>query len=95
MEQLADVLGKRPEELAYYGTHAGAEVDLFWTEGTKRLGAEMKISDSPRTSRSMHTAIEDLGLDRLFVVYPGARSYDLTDRISVVSISELDRCRGE
>ena len=94
LEQLVGVLEKPAEELAYYRTHDGAEVDLLWTDGTQRFAAEMKLSDSPRPIRSMHTVIKDLHLDHLFVVYPGDRSYPLSDRISVISIRELERCRS-
>lgn len=93
LEQLVHVLDKRSEELAYYRTHSGAEVDLLWSDGARRLGAEMKLADSPRTTRSMHTVIEDLNLDHLYVIYPGERTYPLTDRILVVSINELEKCR--
>ncbi len=37
----------------------------------------------------MDIAIEDLKLDRLLVVYPVCRSYELSDRISVVPLSQL------
>ena len=41
-------------------------------------------------TRSMATAIADLKLDKLFVVYPGDKSYALDSRITVVSAKELE-----
>jgi hypothetical protein len=38
----------------------------------------------------MHIAIEDLRLDRLFVVYPGDRRYSLTDKIEAVPLARLE-----
>ena len=37
----------------------------------------------------MLTALQDLGLERLWVVYPGDQEYAIDDRISVVPISGL------
>ena len=37
----------------------------------------------PPVTRSMHLAITDVGLDELWVVYPGTRAYALADRINV------------
>ena len=37
----------------------------------------------------MRSAIDTLRLDRLRVIYPGDRSYDIDDRIRVVSMDDL------
>jgi hypothetical protein len=37
----------------------------------------------------MKTAASDLALERLWVVYPGNKSYSLTKQISVLSIHEI------
>ncbi len=50
----------------------------------------MKYSDAPGTTKSMRIAIEDLGLTKLFVVYPGMTSYDIDEKVRVVSIQSLD-----
>ena len=55
--------------------------------GGKRIGVEFKRSDAPQATRSMHLAITDLGLDELWVVYPGTRGYALDDRIKVRPLS--------
>jgi len=55
----------------------------------RRYGFEFKYADAPRTSRSMHVAIEDLGLDHLWVVYPGRQSYPLTERNTALPIEDL------
>ena len=75
----------------YYRTHAGAELDLLLVRGSRRIGFEMKYADAPQTTKSMHIAIEDLRLDRLFVVHPGERSYPLRDRIEALALGDLDR----
>lgn len=73
----------------FWGTHAGAELDLMITFRGKRYGFEIKYSDAPRTTRSIRTAISDLQLRHLWIVYPGAECYRLDDAISVVSIEKI------
>ena len=66
LEQILAILNVR--EACFWGTHAGAELDLLTTVNGKRYGFEFKLSDAPGSSRSMHIAIESLGLEKLFVV---------------------------
>jgi len=73
----------------FWGTHAGAELDLLVTIGGKRYGFEFKLSDAPGTTRSMHTAIETLGLENLFVIYPGTATYPLAPRIRATPLTDL------
>lgn len=87
IEQILALSGNR--EAYYWRTQQGAELDLLITRGGKRYGFEMKLSDAPTATRSMRIALEDLQLERLFVVYPGAQSYMIDDRIDVVSIVDL------
>jgi predicted AAA+ superfamily ATPase len=89
LEQVIKATGSR--DLYFWATHGGAELDVLWIRGAKRFGLELKYGDAPRTSRSMHLAIEDLALERLFVVHPGRESHVLTDRIEALSILDLHR----
>lgn len=73
----------------FWGTHGGAELDLLWVRGRRRYGVEVKYTDAPRTTRSMRTALADLALDRLFIVYPGDEGYPLDERIEVVPAARL------
>jgi hypothetical protein len=45
--------------------------------------------DAPRLTPSMGIALEDLRLDHLTVLYPGTRTYDLADRVTVVPVTVL------
>ena len=83
-------LGKRNEDLSFWATHAGAEVDLFWQARGSNLAIEVKYADAPRLTPSMASAIHDLELKHLWVVYPGERSYPLSDKITVLPLTELD-----
>lgn len=87
IEQVLTLLGVR--EAYFWGTHQGAELDLFVMRGGKRYGFEMKMSDAPTVSKSMRIAIDDLKLNRLFVLYPGRQSYSLDRDIEVLSILDM------
>jgi len=71
----------------FWGTHGGAELDLFIRHHGKRYGFEFKYADAPGSTRSMRVALEDLRLDHLWVVYPGEEGYDVDARISVVPVA--------
>ena len=68
----------------YWATHGGAELDLLIDRRGARHGFECKLADAPGATRSMHAALADLGLDHLWVLYPGAETYPLDDRITVL-----------
>ena len=38
---------------------------------------------------SIHIALEDLGLERVAVIYPGAKRFALTDRVEAVPLDTL------
>ena len=47
--------------------------------------------EDDREARTMHTAIQDLSLEHLWVIYPGHQEYPLDDKISVIPIDFLPR----
>ena len=52
-------------------------MDLFWQEHGKNWAVEVKYADAPRLTPSMTSALRDLDLSHLLVVYPGDRAYPL------------------
>jgi predicted AAA+ superfamily ATPase len=73
----------------FWGTHGGAELDLLIARGGAKYGFEFKFTETPSTTRSMRVAISDLRLKRLFVVYPGARRFELDDKIIALPVMAL------
>ena len=73
----------------FYRTQRGAELDLMLLRGTKRWGFDFKCSDAPRTTKSMHIAIDDLGLEHLWVVYPGTMEYPLGGAITAWPLGRI------
>lgn len=89
LEVAARAIGKRNEELAFWATHSGAEVDLFWQEHGKNWAIEVKYADAPRMTKSMASALADLELEHLWVVYPGDKTYRLAKNITVLPITKI------
>ena len=73
----------------FWATHGGAEIDLLITRGGKRYGFDCKLSDAPGTTRSMRVALDDLGLEHLWIVYAGDEAYSLDERISVLPVAGI------
>lgn len=91
LECLIRSLGLRPEECFFWATHSGAEVDLFWMRGGKNFAAEIKFADAPRITPSMRSAVADLSLERLWVLYPGDKAYALDKHIQVLPLCEIGK----
>ena len=87
LEQLLAVAAT--PDVYFWGTHAGAEIDLLVFRNGKRYGFEMKHTDSPRTTKSMRIAIADLGLESVHVVHPGADSYPLDTNIHALALRDV------
>jgi predicted AAA+ superfamily ATPase len=79
----------RPDEAYYWATHQGAEIDLLLFKDGRRVGVECKRMDAPTLTPSMRIALNDLKLDRLVVVYPGERRYQLAERVEVMPLAGL------
>lgn len=90
VEQIIALLGAE-RDAYFWGTHAGAELDLFVVRGGRRYGFDVKFDDRPGTTRSMRIAAADLRLEPLFVVYPGSRSFPLDEGIEALALADLSR----
>lgn len=79
----------QPDQAYFWATHQGAELDLLMFKDQQRIGVEFKRSDAPGLTPSMRVALNDLKLDRLYVVYPGSRRYALALNVEVVPLTAL------
>lgn len=95
LEELVSFLSKRDSEVFFYAAHSGVELDLYWQENNRKMGAEIKYLDAPQSTRSMQQAIEDLALDHLWVLYPGNQTYSIAANITVLPLTDLWRIRQE
>jgi predicted AAA+ superfamily ATPase len=81
IEQVLSIL--HPGEAYFWASYSGAELDLLFFLNGKRYGIEVKFSEAPNVTRSMQIALQDLGLDELWVIYPGEHSYPVHEQITV------------
>jgi predicted AAA+ superfamily ATPase len=89
LREVVERLGARPEEVFFWATHAGAELDLLIVRGRRRLGFELKRTAAPRMTPSIRTARDDLQLERVDVVYPGEHTFPLADRVRALALPRL------
>lgn len=78
-----------PDEVYYWATHGGAEIDLLLVKDGRMLGVECKRMDAPRITPSMRTAMEDLKLEQLAVVYPGNKRYSMGHGVTAVPLDAV------
>jgi predicted AAA+ superfamily ATPase len=78
-----------PDEAYFWATHGGAELDLLMIKEGRRVGIEFKRNDAPKLTPSMRTALSDLHLENLYVVYPGSRRYVISEQVEVIPLATL------
>jgi predicted AAA+ superfamily ATPase len=89
LEQVVQHLGLREQEVFFWAVHTGGELDMVFQRRGRLCGVELKYQDAPRMTPSMHSALEELGLAHLWVVYPGSESYNLAKNVRVIPLTEL------
>ncbi len=89
LEEVICALQATQEESYFWATQADAELDLLIVKHGKRLGFEFKYSDAPKITKSMRTALEDLKLDSLSVIYPGKDIFLMDKRIKAFGLETL------
>jgi uncharacterized protein len=78
------------DELYYYRTQDGAEIDLLVHRNNKWLfGAEIKLSNAPQISKGTFIAMSDLKLKHLFVVTPDSDNYLMHKNIEVIGLLDM------
>ena len=91
LEQVIQHLNLRAQDVCFWGVHTGAELDVVFQRNGKLWGLEAKYSDAPTLTKAMHSALEELSLAHLWVIYPGEQAYQLSRSISVLPIHQLSR----
>jgi predicted AAA+ superfamily ATPase len=87
LEQVLRITGD--QQAYFWATHSGAEVDLLVHWHGKRWGFEFKYSDAPVMTKSMHIALSDLKLERIFTVYPGKEAYPMHEKVEALPLTQL------
>lgn len=84
---IEQVLMREPHDEAFFwSTHQEAEIDLLLRRGDMLLGIECKRTDTPRITSSIRIALEDLGLQRVVVLYPGTKRFPISNEVEAVPL---------
>lgn len=88
LEMVTGLLRARSEECYFWAIHMGAELDLLVRRGSVALGFEFKRTDAPALTKGMGVALQDLRLDHLYVVHPGAATFPMAPRVTGLALTQ-------
>ncbi len=77
------------DEVFFWATHQGAEIDLILSQGDALYGVECKRADTPRLTPSIRIALDDLKLKHVFIIYPGIQRFPLARQVEAVPLKSL------
>lgn len=77
-------LKPRHLDMYYYRTQHGAECDVILVDGLKPVVAvEIKYAAVPSLSKGFYNVLEDLQIEKAFVITPGEKQYALDEKTTV------------
>lgn len=91
LDQVIRLLGLPEERCFHWSKHSGAEIDLVVETGGKLHGFEFKMTDQPKATLSMRTGVDELGLERLWIVTPRTEVIEIDGKICAVGLNGLAR----
>ncbi|SEF58385.1 ATP-binding protein [Algoriphagus boritolerans] len=75
------------DEMYYYRTHDGAEIDLLIRRNNSWLAAaEIKFSSAPVLTKGTYIAMQDLDIELLHVIVPKNENYPLAKNVRVIGL---------
>ncbi len=89
IEEIIRKYNAQPGECYFWSVYGRAGLDLLIIKDGRRLGFEVKYTDSPKVTKSMLTAHNDLKLDKLDLVYPGTESFPLGRNIQATCLRDM------
>jgi hypothetical protein len=61
---------------------------LLLQKNGRMVGVECKRTDAPKITLSIRTALADLKLDKVVVVYPGDKRYTLAEKVEALPLKD-------
>ena len=87
IEQIAHKLDSETQ-CYFYRTHEGAECDLVLVRGVSPVsGIEIKYTSSPKLSRGLNQAFQDIDVDQNYIITPGSDDYLINEKIRVCNLT--------
>lgn len=93
LEEIINCLQIKSDDCYFWSTHNEAELDLLVFKNGKRIGFEFKYSDTPKITKSMNIALEDLKLDHLYIIFPGTLNFAMNDKVTACGLNALREIR--
>lgn len=91
LEEAVKTAQLKEEEVFFWGVHAAAEIDLVFQKKGRLYGIEVKYAQAPGITPSMRSAMAELSLSHLWIIYPGKESYPLDRNVTVIALSDLNK----
>lgn len=89
LEQVINHYSAESEECYFWSAHSVAEIDLVIIKGGKRIGFEFKYSSTPKLTKSIEIALNDLSLDQVKIIFPGDKAYKLSKKVEAIGLKLL------
>lgn len=89
IEEIIKHLKVDNEDCFFWATQSGAELDLLITKNSKKIGFECKYTDTPKITKSMIVALEDLKLDHLYIIHPHDKNFPISEKITAIGIKNI------
>jgi uncharacterized protein len=61
---------------------------------SRPIGVEVKYSSAPKPGKGFWQALDDLDIERAFVIYPGKDHYPLDSRVTVWPAADIPKLAG-
>ena len=74
---------------SFFRSSSGSEIDLILERGIRRLAIEFKASMSPKYSKALLPLIDELEIEKTWIVAPVTETYPLNRRIIVSSVKSV------
>jgi predicted AAA+ superfamily ATPase len=93
LEEAIKTVRLKEDEAFFWGVHAAAEIDLVFPQKGELYGVEVKYAQAPNLTQSMRSALKELSLKHLWIIYPGKESYPLDRKVTVIPLADLDKLK--
>jgi hypothetical protein len=93
LEEVIKTAQLKEDEAFFWGVHAAAEIDLLFQKKGGLYGVEVKYAQAPNLTQSMRSALKELSLKHLWIIYPGKESYPLDRNVTVIPLADLNKIK--
>jgi hypothetical protein len=89
LDQIIRHIRAEEDEVYFWSTHAGADLDVLVIRGLEKRGYEVKRTSSPKMTASIRSSMSTLNLTNLDLIHAGDTTFPLADNVRAVSCSRL------